>query len=215
MAKIARRNHYIPQHIQKRFVDADGGFWVIDKRLPRLFYARPANSFVETHLYSTTDSTGAKQDGVERALSVMEGVVEPLVEHIVSCVQLGNFPALRPEERDWLLGFFEMQYRRSPQNLAQVAAEEDLFKFFEELIDEYAIEHGAVTAKQRAEYLAPDRVKRLAQNMLMQTMMKLGGESTDALRRRGVVFAKVIAPDKQLILGGRPFSRFRSPDGAK
>ena len=55
--------HFIPEMLQKRFVDRDGMLWVHECRRPErgLFRSTPKGVFKERHLYTVMGPDGASQ----------------------------------------------------------------------------------------------------------------------------------------------------------
>ena len=183
---------------------------MLDKRRGRLTQMTSVNAFVEGHLYTTTNEAGEKSDQIERAFAIMEGIVEPILAHVVADVRKRLRPNLSANEREWLLAFSELQFKRTPQTLASVVANTQIENLLANAVADYEAQYGPITHEARANAFDPERVARMSQNILMQNLLRFDGPAHDAIQKRGIAFARIVSPGKQFILGSRPFARFSS-----
>lgn len=113
-----KRHHYIPQMLLKRFSNERGLFFVYDKRHPDkgVHKRKLENLFVERHLYTQVDASGAKDVSVETEyLASLESKASRLFKRLVIAARRGDAPFLTPLEKDICIEFFYCQHMRVPE----------------------------------------------------------------------------------------------------
>lgn len=113
-----KRHHYIPRMLLKRFSNERGIFFVYDKRQPEkgVHKRKLENLFVEKHLYTQIDASGAKDVSVETEyLASLESEASRLFSKLVLAARRGEAPCLTPVEKDICIEFFYCQHMRVPE----------------------------------------------------------------------------------------------------
>jgi hypothetical protein len=82
MAKLSRRNHYLPQFYLKGFADEGGAFWLFDRERKEYRLQKPINTGVEKDFYQVTRPDGEKTDEVEKMLSAVEGTCKQIIDRV-------------------------------------------------------------------------------------------------------------------------------------
>lgn len=113
-----KRHHYIPRMLLKRFSSEHGNFFVYDKRHPDkgVHMRKLENLFVERHLYTQIDASGAKDVSVETDfLAPLESEASRLFYKLVFSARRGDLPSLTPAEKHICIEFFYCQHMRVPE----------------------------------------------------------------------------------------------------
>ena len=78
----AKRHHYVPEMILRRFAGPDLHLWSFDKRHPGYGIERKpiARLFREWDLYTSVDAAGGRDRSAETRLSVMESRASPVLD---------------------------------------------------------------------------------------------------------------------------------------
>ncbi len=99
-----------------RFANEEGWLFVFNKRCPErgVFRQKPAQVFVENHLYTQHELDGSKDYSVEFTLSRLESVANGILEKIVRAARSKNTPRLNWQERQTWDLFFCSQVMRVP-----------------------------------------------------------------------------------------------------
>ncbi len=131
-----KRNHYVPQFLQKYFVGEDGKIWVYDKAGSEPRAQMPRDTGVEKFLYTVQKDDGQHDDSVERAFAGMEGATKPILDRLVQ-------PRTRIEqaEKQAVAQFMAFMFARVPRTIAVAA------------------ELGSVMAKERWRILTSDEAR--------------------------------------------------------
>src|SRR5690554_3659449 len=97
----ARRHHFIPQLVQRRFIDGKGRLFVLDKRRPDVgvFATTPTNAFVERDLNTIVREDGKRDVGLELWYAELEGKVAPVLAKIIGRARARKPPGLTTDER--------------------------------------------------------------------------------------------------------------------
>ena len=85
--------------ILRNFTDNKGQLHCFYKPSGRIFSTVPDNVLAESHLYTQLDAHGKKDVSVEKELSRLEGLVQPVVEKIINAARMREKPELAPPER--------------------------------------------------------------------------------------------------------------------
>ena len=79
MAKVKKRNHYLPRSYLQGFCDPEGLLWTFDRASKEFRRLPPDSVAVEKEFYIIRDSSGKKSNGVEDWLAACENAAIPIV----------------------------------------------------------------------------------------------------------------------------------------
>lgn len=207
--------HFIPEMLQKRFIDANGMLWAYDRRRPErgFFRTAPKGLFKERHLYTVPGPDGAPNDLVERALGMIESAANPVIDRVVKHVRAGGGWDLTKDERTILLLFLHVQIKRCPEFFRGLSFDAPLRDLVEKSIAIWEALNGPMPPEDRERHLSPDSLADIEIFARMGTMMSLSPAVVAALDGRGLTIACIRRPDRRFILGSNPAIRFCSPSG--
>ena len=100
--------------ILRNFTDNKGQLHCFYKPSEKIFSTVPDNVLAESHLYTQRDAHGKKDVSVEKELSRLEGLVQPVVEKIINAARMREKPELAPSEKRTWDAYFCSQLRRLP-----------------------------------------------------------------------------------------------------
>jgi hypothetical protein len=111
-----KRHHYVPEMLQRRFVNERGMLYYFNKKKPGKGVGEtgPGNLFVKSNLHTKYEAGGVKDTSLETFYSKIEGTADTIIDRIVTSARRGQRPALsatRKEEWDQFLFF---QWKRVP-----------------------------------------------------------------------------------------------------
>ncbi|PTQ58609.1 uncharacterized protein DUF4238 [Sphingomonas aurantiaca] len=209
---VPKRHHYVPQMILNGFADADGWlYWCNHREKPSTVRrARPAELFLQNHLYSTRAQSGIKDPSMERALSVLENEAVGVIAALTGPARRGQIPVLSQEQmRLWHL-FFLMQWRRTPENQRACTSDEEASRMIDELLDELraALPHRLAEIET---YATPEAKARTIRNVRVQSLLGFRANVMGVLERRGIAVLRICQPRKQFIVGSRPVVKLTAP----
>jgi hypothetical protein len=208
-----KRHHYVPEFLQRQFVNETGGLWTFDyrNREKGIWCGTGDNLLVEGHLYSYINSDGTKDVSLERWFSELEGISGPIVEKLIGSARKGVLPGLSRTERETWDFFLYQQWRRVPDLFASLLSPEQHQREIEELLDELHAAGRPVTNYERSELLAPTSLKRMRRNVRVATLKTGSGTVLSTLAARGIAVARISNPRKSFILGSRPVVKLTLP----
>jgi Protein of unknown function (DUF4238) len=209
-----KRHHFVPEMLQKRFANDQGGLWSYDSRRAEkgVRADMPGNLMLVGHLYTFVDEKGQKDISLESAFSTLESLADPIVQKIADRVSGGKLPNLTSEERTIWDEFFLQQWRRVPDVHDSLMSEGQYLMALEEAMEKFSRTYRPVTPEERQHFLSPERIKRGRSNLRVRSLQRRSEILRDALSRRGLVFARVINPNKSIILPSRPVVKVTSAD---
>ncbi len=209
-----KRHHFVPEMLQKRLVNDQGGLWSYDSRYPEkgVRADMPGNLMLVGHLYTFVDQAGQKDLSLEAAFSILEGLADPIVQKITDSVSVSKLPNLTSVERKVWDEFFLQQWRRVPDVHESLMSENQYRMALEEAMDEFSRTYRPVTSGEREHFLSPERIKRGRSNLRVKSLKKQSVVIRSALSRRGLVFARVVNPKKSVVLPSRPVVKVTSAD---
>lgn len=192
---VPKRHHYVPQMILNGFADADGWlYWCNHREKPSTVRrARPAELFLQNHLYSTRTQSGIKDPSMERALSVLENEAVGVIAALTGPARRGQIPVLSQEQmRLWRL-FFLMQWRRTPENQRAYASDEEASRMIDELLDELraALPHRLADMET---YATREAKARTIRNVRVQSLLGFRANVMGALERRSIAVLRICQP---------------------
>jgi Protein of unknown function (DUF4238) len=212
---IPKRHHFVPEMLQKRFVNSEGGLWFLDKRHSEgIIASMPGNIFVEGHLYTAVESDGTKDVSLELFYSNLESEADPILEKIVESARRRAVPRLSVEERSVWHEFFHYQFKRVPDFFRKLNYIRKFPDRINDAIDRFEQLAGrVVTEEERAELNRPEVVKRLKQNAIVHSLGDYGPLVKGALVEKGIAVAVIPKPSKTFVLGSSPIIRFNQAPG--
>ena len=208
MAGTARRHHYIPQVLLRRFTDENGKLFVFDKKRPSIGVreSTPATLFVKRDLYAQTDHAGNRDASVEGAHATLESRVSPIIDKVVHAGRSLTEPRLTPEERACWDRFSFRLWSRTPDARRDVMDESG--EYFRGL-PKYLENRGPLSAELRAQMTDPAWQRRIMQNAWAQMTVHDGYSVLDTLNSMGIVIASIKRRNKAFVIGNRPIVRIK------
>ncbi|HEV7305182.1 DUF4238 domain-containing protein [Ensifer sp.] len=209
---IPKRHHFVPEMLQKRFVNDQAGLWTYDSRRAEsgVRADMPKNLFLEGHLYTHVAKSGAKDVSLEVDFSRLEALADPLITKMIDAMSKNRRPLLTADERAVWDEFFLQQWRRVPDLRDELMSVEAYRDAIEEAIDDFSKNVRPVSDGEREKYLAADKMKSARNNLHITTLKSQSGIIRNALAGRGLIFARVTNPRKSLILASRPVVKVTS-----
>ncbi|OOG61989.1 hypothetical protein B0E45_31780 [Sinorhizobium sp. A49] len=209
-----KRHHFVPQLLQKRFVNNDGKLWAFDRRrasgAPYATY--PNDALLEGQLYTVKEADGSQNAELESWFSRLESEAAPIVDKMVASVRANRLPRLNLSERITWDRFFLQQWRRVPDLFESLLPSEQFAKDVMELLDEFDTVVRPVSADERQRLLQKSELKRMRGNVFATTLLEESEEALDLLGSRGLAFLRVKNPRKSMILASRPVVRWGFKD---
>ncbi|MCJ2139423.1 DUF4238 domain-containing protein [Methylobacterium sp. E-066] len=207
--------HFIPEMLQKRFVDHRGMLWVHDRRRPErgFFRSTPKGIFKERHLYTVAGPDGSPSALVERTLGHVENAAGPVLDRVVEHVRAGGRWDLTSEERVLLLFFLYVQLKGCPEFFRGIPLDESMETFAEGLIAAWEDANGPMPPEDRERHLSADNLEDLQHSARMKSLMTLSPRVLEALYTRGLTVIHIPRPDRQFALASLPVVRLKSPSG--
>ena len=196
-----KRHHYVPCMLSKRFANQSGKLFFFDK--VRAYHGvqvtTPKNLLVETHLYTTVDSSGNKNVEVERWLAEIEDQVNKVVDKIVNAARQKKTPNLTHAEKEAWCQYYYLQWRRLPEVRDQI-----LSKVFPNELK-----------MQLSEYLGSiEEVNRYIKNEWVKGLLKSNTNVLSVLLEKGLGIIVARNPDCRFVVGSHPMVKFSHPGRA-
>lgn len=203
-----KRHHFVPEMLQKRFVDEDGWLYAYSrKRADGCVYpVRPEKLFVEKHLYSEVKADGSREPEMERTLNKLETLADPVIEHIVQAARRGEVPRLSNEQLDIWCYFFAIQWRRVPDLHLTVTPDHEVSASFDKLIAELRTTQPHLEG-ELDQLSEPHERRRMIKNARVGVLETVSFEVMDALRSRGLLIGVIGQPEKRFVLASRPVTK--------
>lgn len=205
MQEEPKRHHFVPEMLQKRFLDERGRLHIYNRYNPELGIVPkiPRQNFVKTHLYSTENNDGSKNTAFEHFLSELEYKADNVIEKIVLSARNNIEPNLTNEERSVWHEFLLMQWKRVPDLHKTITTYEELERLIDTELD--TICRIAPHRANEAELLRRKIAKRrLMKNIRVGVYANNGNEVMDILRNRGMAILRIDVPRKSFVICSRP-----------
>jgi hypothetical protein len=154
---------------QERFVNADGGLWVFNKKQPDrgVIPLMPKDTFVVGHLYSTVEADGSRDPALEEYFSTIESDANWIIEKMVLAARQRVNPQLSLSEFETWTRFFIYQQKRVPDFFKAISNNEVTAERIDTIINEYEVAVGPVPAEIREQFKSRESVERCKQNSLV------------------------------------------------
>lgn len=209
---VPKRHHFVPQMILNGFTDPEGWLhWcrhLEDRTLIRP--ARPAELFLQNHLYSMLSASGVKDPAMERFLAVLESEAAGIVQSIIQQTRRGIVPALSDEQKQIWYFFFLMQWRRTPETQRSNMSDDEAMWMIDESIERLRL--ALPDRIDEVEALAlPDAKARIVRNVRIETLVQFSAEVMGVLVRRGIGVLHIRRARKSFIIGSRPVVKLTMP----
>ncbi len=212
---IPKRHHFVPEMLQKRFVNSEGGLWFFNKQNAKagIIGSKPGNIFLEGHLYSAIADDGTKDPSLELFYSELESQADPIVERIVQSVRQGNLPTLSKIEKTTWDEFYFHQYKRVPDFHRELFTNTEFSGMLDEAIEEFSQLFREVYPHEREHLNSPEVMKRLNKNAIIGSLRDGGLFVPGALASKGLAIAVISKPTKSFALSSYPFARLGQKAG--
>lgn len=206
----AKRHHYIPLMIQRRFAGPDLHLWSFDKRNPQYGIERKPISrlFREWDLYTFVRPDGTRDRSSETRLSAIEGRAGLVLQRIVSEARDGRWCNLAEADRQALIPFVIAHLKRSPDFFNSVAPAPEMETDIALMFAKWEARFGPATELQRAELASGRLAARIRSNLMAQTAPEPMLRSSAVMLQRGLSGGIVGAPNRGFLLGSNPIARF-------
>ncbi|MEI4480953.1 MULTISPECIES: DUF4238 domain-containing protein [unclassified Phyllobacterium] len=204
-----KKHHYIPMLVQKHFA-LDGRLWAYNSHAPELgvYEDRPDNLFYSKYEYSKYEDDGTRDPKLEIEYSKKESDWAPLIEKIVNAVRNGKAPNLTSSERLLWDDFFQNQWRRVPELRRHLLPAERIQTDVKKIIEQYIASGKKIDAAERQRLESIEWAKVARQNTQVNVLRNVSPRVSDALQRRGLIFASPTAANKSFIIGSIPIAVF-------
>lgn len=210
----ARRHHYVPKVLLKRFVDSDKWLHFYDKNQPEIGVrpTRIENAFVQSHIYSEIDDSGAKDPKLESEFSKIEDKIEPILSKALAAIRLDQTPQLCREKQALLREFLILQWKRVPDLRRSVATDEEMRtqrqQVLAELRERFPERAGEIDALSDPTKEALD-----IRNVRVRSLRDRSPRVVQVLKQRGLAFIRIRVPGKAFIIASRPVAQLAFRDG--
>ena len=207
-----KRHHFVPEMLQKRFVDEDGWLHAYSRKRSdgAVYRSRPANLFLEGHLYSFEDEQGSKVSSMEEDLGRLEQAADRVISRIVDAARYNERPELERDELITWAAFLAIQWRRVPDLHLTVTTNDEVERSLDALMVELR-ETQPHLSEELAALDTPENRKRTIKRARVESLARVSGEVMDAIDSRGIAIAVIRQPGKRFIIGGRPVIKLTNP----
>lgn len=206
----AKRHHYVPEMILRRFAGPDLHLWSFDKRHPGYGIERKpiARLFREWDLYTSVDAAGGRDRSAETRLSVMESRASPVLDRIVAEARQGRLATVSNADREALADILVAQIRRSPDAFNSITAKWDFDAFIADRLAEWEATGRSVEDADRADLLSGRFVAQTRRNLLAQTVVEPLLRVSAGVLRRGFIVGMLTKPNRSFLVGSALLARF-------
>lgn len=195
---VAKRHHYVPLMILRKFVDRTGLLHCYRKDDQRSFAAKPEDVFVKKYLYK---KSGPDIEAKERELATqIEGPTNPIVEKILARGRQGRLPRLTHDEKLTWDKFFCVQMRRTLDARAKID-DEELVRW---ALDSFEKRVGRLTVSEQDIFDTVEKRREAVDQAWIDILTVAQGEVFDALRAKGLLVLRLEDPDKSFVIGSVP-----------
>lgn len=207
----AKRHHYIPEMILKRFAGSDLHLWSFDKRQRSYGIERKpiARLFREWNLYTSVDASGARDRSTETRLSVLESRAGPALERIVLEAREGRLARVSDADREAVVALLIAQLRRSPDYFNVAVAQYDIQAEIAAALAKWEAAGRLVPEDVRSEFESGHLAARMRSNLLPQTAAEPLEWTSAAMLERGFTVGRITAPNRSFLLGSTLLLRFK------
>ena len=159
----------------------------------------PKNLFVESHLYTTVDSSGNKNVEVEESLAILDGQASKLIAKIVNAARELKTPNLTQDDKTAWWEYFYIQWCRVPDVGEQIASE----VVYEELVNQHL-----------RELVGKKELNRITNNAWVESKLNPGNDVHPILMKKGLAVVVAQSPRVNFIVGSHPMVKFTHPGRA-
>ena len=208
-----KRHHFVPEMLQKRFVDEDGWLYAFSRKRPdgAVYRSRPANLFLEGHLYTFETHDGSKVSTTEDDLGRLEDAADRVISRIVDAGRRNAKPELTHDERITWAAFLAIQWRRVPDLHLTVTTDDEVERSLDAVIAGLRETQPHLSAELDALNTTDNR-SRTMKRARVDSLASVSCEVMDAIDSRGLAIAVIRQPAKRFIIGGRPVQRLLMPE---
>lgn len=207
----AKRHHYVPETILRRFAGPDLHLCSFDKRNPSYGIERKpiARLFREWDLYTSVDADGRRDRSAETRLSAMESRASPLLDRIVAEARQGRLAAVSSADREALTDILVAQLRRSPDFFNRTTADWDFEALIAERVAEWEAAGRPMTDADRMALQTERFAAQTRRNLLAQTVAEPLLRVSASVMQRGLTVGVLTQPNRSFLVGSAPLVRFK------
>ena len=207
----AKRHHYVPEMMLRRFAGPDLHLWSFDKRHPDYGIERKpiARLFREWDLYTSVDAAGRRDRSAETRLSAMESRASPVLDRIVVEARQGRLAAVSSADREALADIMVAQLRRSPDAFDSITAKWNFDAFIADRLADWEAAGRSVEDVDRADLQSGRFVAQTRRNLLAQTVAEPLLRISAGVRRRGFLVGVLTKPNRSFLVGSDLLVRFK------
>jgi hypothetical protein len=202
---LPKWHHYVPEMLQKNFVDEDDRLWTFDGRNRGRGIWR---SSYET-LFLEGNSIAIS---IRNARKILTGEIflgsgkraAPVTRKIIDAARRDSCPGLTKAERLTWDVFFYKQSRRVPDLFASLMTSNSIATKLSEFWMSWSAPDGGLTNQERRELLDPDALRRMGKNLRVAALKTGSDNGPKVIGVRGIVIGRVDNFKKPFVLGSRP-----------
>jgi Protein of unknown function (DUF4238) len=213
-----KNNHYVPQMLLRRFMNAKGELFYFNKNKPEksIEHRNPNSIFCAPNLYVDIDRTKKRDVSLERDVyGTLESDATPIVDKIVEAARKDKLPQLTRVEKSKWDEFFARQWARTPDAYAKYS---ESFNFQNEIkssLDFFKQNVRPISLAEHAKFGDPEYLKKLRKTTFIGSLKLSGGMSQHALGTRGLGIVRISDAKKSFIIGSFPVVKLTLPGRTK
>lgn len=201
---IPRDHHYVPEFLQKRFVNSNNKLFFFDKTNPYgITEKSPSQVFKKRDLNTIKNLDGSLNVELEDVYSRIENDIAPIIVRIDEQAKSGRLPKLNFEEKSCWDRFYYHQHSRAPDVFERLGGVEEIQRNYERQVSE-DFENGIISQTYK-EYLLS---KKGAYTFIQETSVCTRGlENEDILNqfsKFGMLIGVIEPKNKSFIMGDYP-----------
>lgn len=192
---IPKKQHFVPQHLLKRFTDERDRLFFFERRaVPRIVrHATPKELFSAKHLYSQQNLDGSRDAEVEQFFALLESDADIVIEKIVDNARTDRNVLLSPEDRSIADKYFHYQWRRVPSAIKSTSGLIDGQAALDYSLKKQIIRRGALSSEHVKFFENAGNRTRILRNAQIKSLKLPAPQVLEALSRKPFVVAR---PDK-------------------
>lgn len=202
-----KNHHYVPQHILNNFKNYENQFFYYNKNKSHkpIEHRNTEKVFCENYLYSYETRDGNKSSEVEfNYFKTLDTNVATIVQSIVECVRLNNYPNLSSEQKNTWNEFFLKQQVRSPERLNSPELQANIDETYKNTKDKI---YERLSPSLKTLIDSDEFKTRLQLETKVKSLESNLSSSMDILNERGLYFARITSPNKSFVIGSQPLVR--------
>jgi hypothetical protein len=188
----AKKQHYVPQMLCKRFARPDGRLFFHDRRRGDNIIrpTTPSNILHQRYLYSPKDGKGEKDFSLEHRYGALEAAANILFDRIEHMLDQRIGPVLDGTNRALLDLFIFEQWRRVPDIHELVLTHDGFRSRIDAALRDYEVRYGPIPEGQKEELIASLDLRDVLKEIPGRALRKSTGAVLKALQEKTLVFVQ-------------------------